>query len=213
MLIVLPYFFSVPLAVLPAGAADWLLRVTPAAGFAIQQYVPAYPQVNNVYTPQHGYFPLAPWAGLRRAVRLGRGRPLPGHRPAPPEGRMSEALHAEWTKLRTLPGTGWLLLGVVAVTVIVSATVSAAVSCSSAAACHVDVTKLSLTGTYLGQAVVAILAVLAVGGEYGTGMIRDHADRDAAPDHGAGRQGRRGDRGRRWPPAPPRCSARCWPGG
>jgi ABC-type transport system involved in multi-copper enzyme maturation permease subunit len=63
-LTVVVYFFSVPLAVLPAGAADWLLRVTPAAAFAIQQYVPAYPQVSNVYTPQHGYFPLAPWAGL-----------------------------------------------------------------------------------------------------------------------------------------------------
>jgi ABC-type transport system involved in multi-copper enzyme maturation permease subunit len=63
-LTVVTYFFSVPLAVLPAGAADWLLRVTPAAGFAIQQYVPAYPQVNNIYTPQHGYFPLAPWAGF-----------------------------------------------------------------------------------------------------------------------------------------------------
>ena len=85
---------------------------------------------------------------------------------------MSEALRAEWTKLRTLPGTGWLLLGVVAATVIISATVSASVSCSSAAACHVDITKLSLTGTYLGQAVVAIVAVLAVSGEYATGMIR-----------------------------------------
>jgi ABC-2 type transport system permease protein len=85
---------------------------------------------------------------------------------------MSEALHAEWTKLRTLPGTGWLLLGVVAATVIIGAAVSASVSCSSPAACHVDVTKLSLTGTYLGQAVVAIVAVLAVSGEYGTGMIR-----------------------------------------
>ena len=63
-LTVVVYFFSVPLAVLPAGAADWLLRVTPAAGFAIQQYVPAYPQVNNAYTPQHGYYPLAPWAGF-----------------------------------------------------------------------------------------------------------------------------------------------------
>jgi ABC-2 type transport system permease protein len=85
---------------------------------------------------------------------------------------MSEALHAEWTKLRTLPGTGWLLLGVVAATVIISAAVSASVSCSSTAACHVDITKLSLTGTYLGQAVVAIVAVLAVSGEYATGMIR-----------------------------------------
>jgi ABC-2 type transport system permease protein len=85
---------------------------------------------------------------------------------------MNEALHAEWTKLRTLPGTGWLLLGVVAATVIISAAVSASVACTSTAACHVDVTKLSLTGTYLGQAVVAIVAVLAVSGEYGTGMIR-----------------------------------------
>ena len=81
-------------------------------------------------------------------------------------------LHAEWTKLRTLPGTWWLLLGAVVATVIVSATVSASLSCTSTAVCHVDVTKLSLTGTYLGQAVVAIVAVLAVTGEYGTGMIR-----------------------------------------
>ena len=85
---------------------------------------------------------------------------------------MSAALYAEWTKLRTLPGTGWLLLGVLAATVIISAAVSASVSCSSPASCHADVTKLSLTGTYLGQAVVAIVAVLAVSGEYGTGMIR-----------------------------------------
>jgi ABC-2 type transport system permease protein len=83
-----------------------------------------------------------------------------------------DALHAEWTKVRTLPATGWLLLGVVAATVVTSAAVSAAVSCTSTAACHVDTTKLSLTGTYLGQAVVAVLAVLAVSGEYGTGMIR-----------------------------------------
>jgi ABC-type transport system involved in multi-copper enzyme maturation permease subunit len=64
MLIVLPYFFAVPLAVLPAGAADWLLRVTPAAGFAIGQMLTRYPQVINAYTPVNGYYPLAPWAGL-----------------------------------------------------------------------------------------------------------------------------------------------------
>jgi ABC-type transport system involved in multi-copper enzyme maturation permease subunit len=62
--IVLPYFFAVPLAVLPAGAADWLLRITPAAGFAIQQPYPAYPQVTGSYTPGNGYYPLAPWAGF-----------------------------------------------------------------------------------------------------------------------------------------------------
>jgi ABC-type transport system involved in multi-copper enzyme maturation permease subunit len=62
--IVLPYFFAVPLAVLPAGAGDWLLRLTPAAGFAIQQPYPAYPQVTGSYTPGNGYYPLAPWAGF-----------------------------------------------------------------------------------------------------------------------------------------------------
>ena len=62
--IVLPYFFAVPLMLLPAGAADWLLRVTPAAGFAIQQPYPAYPQVAASYTPGNGYYPLAPWAGF-----------------------------------------------------------------------------------------------------------------------------------------------------
>jgi ABC-type transport system involved in multi-copper enzyme maturation permease subunit len=63
-MIVLPYFFAVPLALLPTPAADWLLRVTPAAGFAIQQPYPAYPQVASSYTPQNGYYPLAPWAGF-----------------------------------------------------------------------------------------------------------------------------------------------------
>ena len=62
--IILPYFFAVPLMLLPAGVADWLLRVTPAAGFAIQQPYPAYPQVTAAYTPGNGYYPLAPWAGF-----------------------------------------------------------------------------------------------------------------------------------------------------
>ena len=62
--IVLPYFFAGPLALLPVGAADWLLRITPAAGFAIQQPYPAYPQVTADYSPGNGYYPLAPWAGF-----------------------------------------------------------------------------------------------------------------------------------------------------
>jgi hypothetical protein len=64
VLIVLPYFFASPLAVLPASAGNWLLRVTPAAAFAIQQPYPRYPQVLAAYTPQNGYYPLAPWLGL-----------------------------------------------------------------------------------------------------------------------------------------------------
>jgi ABC-type transport system involved in multi-copper enzyme maturation permease subunit len=62
--IVLPYFLAVGLPVLPAAAADWLLRVTPAAGFAIQQSIPRYAQVSASYTPGNGYFPLGPWAGF-----------------------------------------------------------------------------------------------------------------------------------------------------
>ena len=39
----------------------------------------------------------------------------------PPEGRVTDAVHAEWTKLRTLPGTGWLLLAAAALTAAVGA--------------------------------------------------------------------------------------------
>jgi ABC-type transport system involved in multi-copper enzyme maturation permease subunit len=62
--IVLPYLLAVIPGILPTGAEEWLLRVTPAAGFAIQQSVPQYPQVVADYTPGNRYFPLAPWAGF-----------------------------------------------------------------------------------------------------------------------------------------------------
>jgi ABC-type transport system involved in multi-copper enzyme maturation permease subunit len=62
VVIVLPYLLAV--SVLPAGAARWLLRVTPAAAFAVQQSTPQYPQVDNLYIPANSYFPLAPWTGL-----------------------------------------------------------------------------------------------------------------------------------------------------
>ena len=84
---------------------------------------------------------------------------------------MREALHAEWTKLRTVASTGWLLLAAVALTVAVGAAAAAAVKCSSGG-CAADPAKISLTGIDLGQAVVAILAVLAISNEYSTGMIR-----------------------------------------
>ncbi|MEU8239650.1 hypothetical protein AB0C07_15515 [Actinoplanes missouriensis] len=63
LLIVLPYVVtSVPL--LPDPVAQWLLRVTPAAGFAARQTVVEYPQVVAHYAPSAGYFPLSWWAGL-----------------------------------------------------------------------------------------------------------------------------------------------------
>ena len=84
---------------------------------------------------------------------------------------MRKSLHAEWTKLRTLAGTFWLLLATAALTVAVSGAAAAAVRCPSGG-CADDPAKISLTGIYLGQAVVAVLAVIAISGEYGTGMIR-----------------------------------------
>jgi ABC-2 type transport system permease protein len=82
------------------------------------------------------------------------------------------AMRAEWTKVRTVSGPGWLLLAIVALTVPVSTAAAAATSCPRGVACPVDTTKLSLTGIQFGQAVVAILAVQAFCNEYSTGMIR-----------------------------------------
>jgi ABC-2 type transport system permease protein len=81
-----------------------------------------------------------------------------------------DALRAEWTKLRTVAGTGWLVIAAIGLTVALSAAVAAIVTYSPRS--DQDTFKLSLTGIYLGQAMIAILAVLAITGEYSTGMIR-----------------------------------------
>jgi ABC-2 type transport system permease protein len=82
------------------------------------------------------------------------------------------SVHAEWTKARTVPGTAWATAGIIAITVAVSVLALAATRCPAGGACPVDTAKLSLTGVQAGQAVVAVLAVLSVSGEYSTGMIR-----------------------------------------
>jgi ABC-2 type transport system permease protein len=84
---------------------------------------------------------------------------------------MNDALRAEWTKQRTIAGTGWLLLGAVTLTVALSVTVTLATTYASSGAGQ-DLTKLSLTGVYLGQAIVAILAVQMIASEYSSGMIQ-----------------------------------------
>ncbi|HEX3589032.1 MAG TPA: ABC transporter permease subunit [Pseudonocardiaceae bacterium] len=84
---------------------------------------------------------------------------------------MTEALHAEWTKLRTLAGTGRLLAGLVVLTVALSALAASSVTCDGVG-CAQDPAKVSLTGVEFGQALAMVLGVLAIGGEYGVGMIR-----------------------------------------
>jgi ABC-2 type transport system permease protein len=83
-----------------------------------------------------------------------------------------DVLRAEWTKVRTVPETGWLVAATAALTIAVSTAVAAVTRCAPDAACTTDPTRISLIGVEAGQAVVAILAVLAITGEYSTGMIR-----------------------------------------
>jgi ABC-type transport system involved in multi-copper enzyme maturation permease subunit len=68
VVIVLPYLLGTSPGVLSVSAQEWLLRVTPAAAFAIQQTNPVYPRLPAFdaaqYVPSNGYFPLGPWAGL-----------------------------------------------------------------------------------------------------------------------------------------------------
>lgn len=95
---------------------------------------------------------------------------------------MRPALHAEWTKIRTVASPLWLLLGTIATTVALSAGATSVVTCTSVG-CGGDTAKLSLIGVMLGQALVAILAVLAISGEYSSGMI--HTTLTAVPQRAA----------------------------
>ncbi|RCG31567.1 hypothetical protein DQ384_08315 [Sphaerisporangium album] len=61
--LVLPYLVAV-VPLLPDDVSRWLLRLTPAAGFAAEQTLREYPQVVAHYAPSEGYFPLPWWAGL-----------------------------------------------------------------------------------------------------------------------------------------------------
>lgn len=107
------------------------------------------------------------------AVALATAGPAAGTR-AEAGGWMAgfaAALHAEWTKLRTVPSTAWLLVTAIVVTVAGSAVTASVVQCSSKT-CGADPVKNSLTGVMLGQAAIAVLAVMVLSGEYTSGMIR-----------------------------------------
>ena len=119
-----------------------------------------------------------------------------------PRGGFGAVLRSEWVKFRSVRGwvTGMILAALltvffgifVATNLGVGCEVSGgplktgkaclpyiphgpgggATHCQQHLACPVDPTKLSLTGVQFGQAVVAMLAVLTISGEYSSGMIR-----------------------------------------
>jgi ABC-type transport system involved in multi-copper enzyme maturation permease subunit len=61
--VVMPFLLAA-LHIVPAGVGDWLLRLTPAAGLAMEQSVPRYSQVATAIDPVQGYYPLSPYAGF-----------------------------------------------------------------------------------------------------------------------------------------------------
>src|ERR1700733_8924549 len=149
---------------------------------------PGIPASQRRLHGDEGLLPADTMDRVRRAVRLCRARPDRGRVPAAEQGRMTEtlgrrgasrypsgpmrALHAEWTKVRTVPGTFWLLAAAIVLTVTGSAAAVAATRCPAGLACPVDTARLTLTGVQLGQALIAMPAVLVISSEYSTGMIR-----------------------------------------
>ena len=65
VVIVVPYLLAFgPLAGQGGGGGGWELQITPAAALSVQQAVPQFHQLIANYSPNFGYYPLAPWAGL-----------------------------------------------------------------------------------------------------------------------------------------------------
>ena len=88
-----------------------------------------------------------------------------------------EALHAEWTKLRTVPSTGWLLVTAIVLTIGASTLATVAEKCP--ASCGVDTTRLSLTGILLGP-IVSTMAVTSSHPVLGTVRSFVHSARSAS---------------------------------
>ncbi|MEV0317365.1 ABC transporter permease [Streptomyces sp. NPDC050658] len=90
---------------------------------------------------------------------------------------MRDALAAEWIKLRTLRSTSLLLLSGFAMAVLVGLLFCLLVGpdfrrADPADRSGFDPIGLAFTGMQFGQLALVVVAVLAVGTEYGTGMLR-----------------------------------------
>ncbi|UOE45303.1 ABC transporter permease subunit [Agromyces larvae] len=106
----------------------------------------------------------------------------PAQRPAPRTSLgFGGVLRSEWIKLRSLRSTVWSYLVVIVVAVGIAVimafsmrdgVVAGDLSALPAADQTRAVLQASMVGIYLGQLVVGVLGVLAISGEYTTGMIR-----------------------------------------
>jgi ABC-2 type transport system permease protein len=85
---------------------------------------------------------------------------------------MTRALNAEWAKLRTVNSTGWSLGLALVLMVGFGVLICANSSTSGCSGECDDVMAITLGGVYLAQFAVVALAVMVIGSEYGTGLIR-----------------------------------------
>lgn len=86
------------------------------------------------------------------------------------------AVSMEWTKLRTVRSSVWLVVALTGLTPTLGAGAAWAVGasrCPTETGCATeDIPKLVLSGVYLGQIAVVLLAALAVTSEYGAETMR-----------------------------------------
>jgi ABC-2 type transport system permease protein len=86
-----------------------------------------------------------------------------------------QAIRSEWVKLRTVRSTYWSLLLLAAVSILLTswaASESETQGGSPGVRGDNDIVHDSLAGIWYGQVAAAVLAVLFITSEYGTGMIR-----------------------------------------
>jgi ABC-2 type transport system permease protein len=85
---------------------------------------------------------------------------------------IARVLRSEWTKLRSVRSTWWLVCVTVVLTVGVAVFVSPPTSGKPASAVPYTFARNTEYGSLLGQLALLVLGVLVFTGEYGTGMIR-----------------------------------------
>jgi ABC-2 type transport system permease protein len=86
-----------------------------------------------------------------------------------------QALRSEWVKLRTVRSSYWSLLLLVGISILLTTLLTWGSTTQGGSPGHPgdnDIVLDSLAGIFFGQIAAAVLAVLAITSEYGTGMIR-----------------------------------------
>lgn len=88
---------------------------------------------------------------------------------------LPHAVAAEWIKLRSVRSSAWMLLAALAFSLLGTYLICASTTTEGGSPGHPgdnDIVRDSLAGVWLGQILIAVLAVLVITSEYSTGTIR-----------------------------------------